>query len=234
MKFPNFLIVTTLTLAVLITFGAHATDFKPRMIYDLGRGDKSFNETSLNGTQDFEKDHGVRFRDSEINNDSQRGFNALDLITVFASLIAIAIGAYNFYVLWNRRNIYYRFHAKFALSNEFYSIKPSLTITNLSEFEWSIQKIYIAELPLHKAMMAVCGRNKACKININKLKILKEFEYDDFHPRFGDFSPIKPRTERCLVIREDVPIPRETEKPNLLYWIAMINEGEFIVGSRRE
>ncbi|MDD9800085.1 MAG: BMP family ABC transporter substrate-binding protein [Gammaproteobacteria bacterium] len=73
MKLRNLFSTLTLTLATLFAAGAQAAEFKPGLIYDLGgRFDKSFNEAALNGAQDFEKDRGVRFRDFEITNDSQR------------------------------------------------------------------------------------------------------------------------------------------------------------------
>lgn len=52
---------------------ALAADIKPAIVYDLGgRFDKSFNEGVYNGAEKFKADHGIEYRDFEIQNDAQR------------------------------------------------------------------------------------------------------------------------------------------------------------------
>jgi basic membrane protein A len=52
---------------------AHAADFKPAIVYDLGgKFDKSFNEAAYTGAEAFKAETGVEYRDFEIQNDAQR------------------------------------------------------------------------------------------------------------------------------------------------------------------
>ena len=61
-------------LAALLSSGAvAAAEVRPGVVYDLGgKFDKSFNEGVYNGAAQFSADHGVEFREFEVQNDSQR------------------------------------------------------------------------------------------------------------------------------------------------------------------
>ncbi|MGH6761847.1 MAG: BMP family lipoprotein [Phyllobacterium sp.] len=59
--------------ATALSFSAHAAEFKPAVIYDMGgKFDKSFNEAAFNGAEKFKADTGVAYRDFEIQNEAQR------------------------------------------------------------------------------------------------------------------------------------------------------------------
>jgi basic membrane protein A len=59
--------------SLLASVAASAAEIKPAVIYDLGgKFDKSFNEGVFNGATRFTKETGVKFRDLEIQNESQR------------------------------------------------------------------------------------------------------------------------------------------------------------------
>ena len=70
--------ITPMTSAVfagslVASVAAYAAEIKPAVIYDLGgKFDKSFNEGVFNGATRFTKETGVKFRDLEIQNESQR------------------------------------------------------------------------------------------------------------------------------------------------------------------
>ncbi|MHA1189105.1 MAG: BMP family lipoprotein [Alphaproteobacteria bacterium] len=64
-----------LAAAAAIMFAGHAAaqDAKPALVYDLGgKFDKSFNEAAHSGAEMFMKESGMKYRDFEIQNDSQR------------------------------------------------------------------------------------------------------------------------------------------------------------------
>ena len=59
--------------ALIASAAASAAEIKPAVIYDLGgKFDKSFNEGVFNGATRFTKETGIKFRDLEIQNESQR------------------------------------------------------------------------------------------------------------------------------------------------------------------
>ncbi len=65
--------VLTALAAVMLPVAAWAADIKPAIVYDLGgKYDKSFNEGVYHGAEKFTKDTGIKYRDFEIQNDSQR------------------------------------------------------------------------------------------------------------------------------------------------------------------
>ena len=62
-----------LVLSVVLATSALAETFKPALVYDFGgRNDRSFNEAAYQGALHFEERTGVKFRDFEIQNPSQR------------------------------------------------------------------------------------------------------------------------------------------------------------------
>jgi len=67
------LMITAAFAGAVFASAAWAADVKPALIYDLGgKFDKSFNEGAYNGATRFTKETGVKFRDLEIQNESQR------------------------------------------------------------------------------------------------------------------------------------------------------------------
>ncbi|HTR14183.1 MAG TPA: BMP family ABC transporter substrate-binding protein [Roseiarcus sp.] len=65
--------ITAAFAGAVFASAAWAADVKPALIYDLGgKFDKSFNEGAYNGATRFTKETGVKFRDLEIQNESQR------------------------------------------------------------------------------------------------------------------------------------------------------------------
>jgi basic membrane protein A len=59
--------------SLLASAAAYAADIKPAVLYDLGgKFDKSFNEGVFNGATRFTKETGIKFRDLELQNESQR------------------------------------------------------------------------------------------------------------------------------------------------------------------
>lgn len=66
-------ILGAVALAAVMTTGAMAETFKPAVVYDFGgRNDRSFNEAAYKGALQFEERTGIKFRDFEIQNPSQR------------------------------------------------------------------------------------------------------------------------------------------------------------------
>src|SRR4029078_3571793 len=60
-------------MTALMAGASLAADVKPAVVYDLGgRNDKSFNESTFIGAEEFKADTGVAYQDFEIQNDSQR------------------------------------------------------------------------------------------------------------------------------------------------------------------
>ncbi|MDX1739080.1 MAG: BMP family ABC transporter substrate-binding protein, partial [Alphaproteobacteria bacterium] len=52
---------------------ANAADFKPAVVFDMGgKFDKSFNEGVYNGVEKFKEETGVRYREFEVTNETQR------------------------------------------------------------------------------------------------------------------------------------------------------------------
>ena len=66
--------IIAITATVLMAGAAIAADkIKPAVVYDLGgKNDKSFNQGVFDGATKFQKETGIKFRDFEIQNDSQR------------------------------------------------------------------------------------------------------------------------------------------------------------------
>ncbi|MEL7430133.1 MAG: BMP family ABC transporter substrate-binding protein [Pseudomonadota bacterium] len=59
--------------ALVATVAAHASDFKPAVIYDMGgKFDKSFNEGVYNGIKRFTDETGVEVMEFEVTNETQR------------------------------------------------------------------------------------------------------------------------------------------------------------------
>ena len=59
--------------ATLLGSAAHAAEFKPAVIFDLGgKFDKSFNEAAFRGAEKFKAETGTPYREFEIQNDTQR------------------------------------------------------------------------------------------------------------------------------------------------------------------
>lgn len=60
--------------AVLLSIStAHAADFKPAVVFDMGgKFDKSFNEGVYNGVEKFKEETGTRYREFEVTNETQR------------------------------------------------------------------------------------------------------------------------------------------------------------------
>ncbi|WP_259780073.1 BMP family lipoprotein [Aestuariispira ectoiniformans] len=52
---------------------AHAADFKPAVVFDMGgKFDKSFNEGVYHGAEKFKEESGTRYREFEVTNETQR------------------------------------------------------------------------------------------------------------------------------------------------------------------
>ena len=65
-------VITGLAVAMMMSL-AHAADFKPAVIYDMGgKFDKSFNEGVYNGIKRFEEETGVKVMEFEVTNETQR------------------------------------------------------------------------------------------------------------------------------------------------------------------
>lgn len=65
----SLLTATVLSLAT----SAHASDFKPAVVYDMGgKFDKSFNEGVWNGVQRFTQETGIEVMEFEVTNEAQR------------------------------------------------------------------------------------------------------------------------------------------------------------------
>ncbi|MDH3658753.1 MAG: BMP family ABC transporter substrate-binding protein [Alphaproteobacteria bacterium] len=71
---------------------AHAQDFQPAIIYDLGgKFDKSFNEAAYNGAERFKEESGVEYLEFEVTNESQRD-QALRRMARRGATIVVAVG----------------------------------------------------------------------------------------------------------------------------------------------
>ena len=66
--------LTAIAAAVVAATGiAHADDFKPAIIFDMGgKFDKSFNEAGYNGAEAFKKETGIEYMEFEVTQVSQR------------------------------------------------------------------------------------------------------------------------------------------------------------------
>ena len=65
--------IIAITATALMAGTAMADKIKPAVVYDLGgKNDKSFNQGVYDGALKFQKETGIKFRDFEIQNDSQR------------------------------------------------------------------------------------------------------------------------------------------------------------------
>ena len=113
------------------------------------------------------------------------------------SLVSMSIGDYAIYKFRNKRKVFYRFHVKENIrpihteqkakddhrlvdGPDFYAINPVFTITNVSKFEWKIQKICVARLPWVKFFrfrMSMLECKKGYRIK--KRKILQELLFDN-------------------------------------------------------
>jgi basic membrane protein A len=64
---------TALALTGLVFGAAQAADIKPAVVFDMGgKFDKSFNEGVYNGVQKFSEDTGIKYREFEVTNETQR------------------------------------------------------------------------------------------------------------------------------------------------------------------
>lgn len=175
--------------------------------------------------------------------------NALKDMLVYLSeiepIFAVVISLCAFWVIYTvqisrgETKVLYRFHVKENVKpidtwskvkdgrrlverqEIFYSIKPEFTITNMSKFEWKIQKICVARLPWVKSIwVSGFGSNKGYKIK--KLKILREILFDNGDFLQGDdahrptpikgvlydrnrHTPIKPEKERAIHVATYLP-----------------------------
>ena len=60
--------------AVLVaSFAASAADIKPAVVFDMGgKFDKSFNQGVYDGLEKFKKETGIKYREFEVTNETQR------------------------------------------------------------------------------------------------------------------------------------------------------------------
>ena len=66
-------LVLGLLAATAMSVSAFAADIKPALLFDLGgKFDKSFNEASFNGAEQFKKETGIEYVEFEVSNASQR------------------------------------------------------------------------------------------------------------------------------------------------------------------
>ena len=62
-----------LSAAVALASSAVAADFKPAVVFDMGgKFDKSFNQSVFDGVEQFRRETGVKYREFEVTNPSQR------------------------------------------------------------------------------------------------------------------------------------------------------------------
>ena len=90
MNLPRF--VRALFAPALLTVAAHAADFSPAIIYDMGgKFDKSFNQSAADGTARFKKETGIEVREFEVTNAAQRE-QAMARFAQRGAQIIVAIG----------------------------------------------------------------------------------------------------------------------------------------------
>lgn len=66
-------IVAGVASALVLTTAASAGDYTPAVLFDMGgKFDKSFNEGIYNGAQQYAKEAGIKYRDLQVSNESQR------------------------------------------------------------------------------------------------------------------------------------------------------------------
>jgi basic membrane protein A len=80
------------TMAFMVVGAAHAADFKPAVIYDLGgKFDKSFNEGVYNGIQRFTEETGIEVMEFEVTNEAQRQ-QAMERMIQRGATILLGVG----------------------------------------------------------------------------------------------------------------------------------------------
>ena len=90
MNLPRF--VRALLAPAFLSATAHAADFAPAIIYDMGgKFDKSFNQSASDGTAKFKQDTGIEVREFEVTNAAQRE-QAMTRFAQRGSQIIVAIG----------------------------------------------------------------------------------------------------------------------------------------------
>ncbi len=58
---------------LMASFGANAAEIKPAVVFDMGgKFDKSFNQSVLAGVERFRKETGIKYREFEVTNETQR------------------------------------------------------------------------------------------------------------------------------------------------------------------
>jgi basic membrane protein A len=79
-------------MAFMVVGAAHAADFKPAVIYDLGgKFDKSFNEGVYNGIQRFTEETGIEVMEFEVTNEAQRQ-QAMERMIQRGATILLGVG----------------------------------------------------------------------------------------------------------------------------------------------
>jgi basic membrane protein A len=90
MNLPRF--VRALLAPALLSVAAHAADFSPAIIFDMGgKFDKSFNQSAADGAARFKKETGIEVREFEVTNASQRE-QAMARFAQRGAQIIVAIG----------------------------------------------------------------------------------------------------------------------------------------------
>lgn len=90
MRFAKLMM--TAAAAVLAAGVAHAADFKPAVIYDMGgKFDKSFNEGVANGVKRFTDETGVKVMEFEVTNETQRE-QAMQRMVQRGATIVLGVG----------------------------------------------------------------------------------------------------------------------------------------------
>ncbi len=78
--------------AVAVSGIAHAEDFKPAIVFDMGgKFDKSFNEAAYNGAEEFKKKSGIDYMEFEVTQVSQREQGVKRMARKGASIV-VAMG----------------------------------------------------------------------------------------------------------------------------------------------
>ena len=90
MNLPRF--VRAILAPALLSVAAHAADFSPAIIFDMGgKFDKSFNQSAADGAARFKKETGIEVREFEVTNASQRE-QAMARFAQRGAQIIVAIG----------------------------------------------------------------------------------------------------------------------------------------------
>ena len=91
MKHAFRLFAAAAALALAATF-AHAADFKPAVIYDMGgKFDKSFNEGVYNGVRRFTEETGIEVAEFEVTNEAQRQ-RAMERLIQRGATVLLGVG----------------------------------------------------------------------------------------------------------------------------------------------